>query len=192
MGCGRSKRTAPEPSGGEVLLLGCAGAGKTLLCRQLERLCSGAGPEGCNTSTVPSIGTELLTLHQKRRATTLREVGGAMLPVWPKFYENCHSVAFVADVSDAAVSGALVEWYNLMGEAQLREKPLMLIFNKIDDKGALSVPARRQLFRLADCEANAAFTERVTVLSTCARTGEGVQPVLEWMLSARPTPAEAK
>ena len=47
----------------------------------------------------------------------MREVGGAMLPVWPKFYENCHAVAFVADVSTAAaLSGALAEWYNLLGE----------------------------------------------------------------------------
>ena len=165
----------------------------SILLNYDKRACSGAGHEGCNTSTVPSIGTELLTLRRKRRAATLREVGGAMLPVWPRFYHNCHAVAFVADVSDpAALSGALTEWYNLLGEAQLREKRLLLIFNKTDDKGALSVPARRQLFRLADCEANAAFTERVTVLSTSARTGEGVQPVLEWMLAAPTTSAETK
>ena len=86
LGCGggRSGTGVPEPDG-EILLLGCEGAGKTLLCRQLERLCSGSGTaDECNTSTVPSIGTELLTLRRGKRAAAVREVGGAMRAVWAR------------------------------------------------------------------------------------------------------------
>ena len=183
LGCGggRSGTGVPEPDG-EILLLGCEGAGKTLLCRQLERLCSGSGTaDECNTSTVPSIGTELLTLRRGKRAAAVREVGGAMRAVWARYCAACAACAFVADVSNLASAGsAVVEWYALLSEPSLGGKPLLLVLNQVDREGALTMTTLRQLFRLAECtEAEAG---RVTVVAASARTGEGVAAVRNWVM----------
>ena len=46
----------------EVLLLGCEGAGKTLLCRHLDLLAGSRSGAALQTKTQPSIGVELLDL----------------------------------------------------------------------------------------------------------------------------------
>ena len=183
LGCGgvRFGTSVPEP-GGEILLLGCEGAGKTLLCRQLERLCAGNGTaDECNTSTVPSIGTELLTLRCGKRAAAVREVGGAMRAVWGRYYSACAACAFVADVSNLASAGsAVVEWYALLSEPSLGGKPLLLILNQVDRNGALTMATLRQLFRLAEC--TEAEGGRVKVVAVSARTCEGVTAVRNWLM----------
>ena len=106
MGCGSSR---VQPDSGEVLLLGCEQAGKTLLSRHLQVLAA-ATEKPLNTQTQPTIGVELAHLAHKRKAFSLREVGGTMMPVWPSYYDGCRAVVFVADSSSAtAAGGAVVE-----------------------------------------------------------------------------------
>ena len=97
MGCCSGNSRSVLPHGGEILLLGCEGAGKTLLCRHLQRMTSRKPPAAAlDTNTQPSIGVELLDVAHARRVFSLREVGGAMQPVWPRYFDNCRMVVFLS------------------------------------------------------------------------------------------------
>ena len=90
----------------EVLLLGVAGSGKTLLCRHLEHLCEGGHVVAdLQAATVPSVGVELVNLRHHKDGLTLRECGGQMQEIWHRFLDEperpplCRPVLFVIDSS---------------------------------------------------------------------------------------------
>ena len=176
-----------SPTSGSVLMVGCEGSGKTLLCRQLER-CTKLGdkrapPPPVDAVTQPSVGVEMLDLTHRRKSITVREVGGVMQPVWHRYFDACTAVVLVADCSStAAAAAAGVEWYNLLVAASLRKKPLMLLLNKQDDPHAVSAQMLHVLLRIPECEALHSSSERrLTHLSASALTGEGIPALLDWM-----------
>ena len=183
MGClPRRRRGAVQPDSGEVLLIGCEGSGKTLLSRHLQKLCSKDPSATLDVQTKPSVGVELAHLAHSRRAFTLREVGGVMLPLWPRYFDGCSALVFVADTTDAAASGsAVVEWYNLLADAQLQSKPALLLFNKRDSAQALPDLTLRMLFRLSEL-VSVGQERAITVLPVSALTGEGLPAVLDWVV----------
>ena len=89
-------------------MLGIEGAGKTLLCRHLELLCSGGDADTLQRSTVTTVGVELLDLEHlsgpprrrrgaERKRFTMREAGGSMQPLWHRFLHEQKPVIFVVD-----------------------------------------------------------------------------------------------
>ena len=180
-------------------MVGCEGAGKTLLCRQLERCCrpkekKKAEAPPVNAATQPSVGVELLDLVYRRKAFSVREVGGVMQPVWPRYFEACSAVVFVADASSsAAASAAAIEWYNLLLAPALKKKPLLLLLNKQDDPQVLSEPTLQLVLRIQECEALHTSSERpLTHLPVSALTGEGFPALLDWIADALVAKGPAK
>lgn len=174
---------------GEVLLLGNERAGKTLLCRQLENYCTPRDKrtpvQPVNPLTQPSVGVELLHLEHQRKAFSVREVGGAMQPVWPLYFEGCHVVVFVVDTSStAAVSAAAIEWYNLLSCPALKHKPLLLLLNKSDSPTALSSEMLELALRFKECEALHSSERHIGHLHVSALTGDGMLPLLDWATNA--------
>ena len=175
---------------GELLLVGNEGAGKTLLCRQLDRCCKPlkdkrAQPPPVDAATQPSIGVELLHLVHKKKSFTVREVGGGMQPVWSRYFEGCGAVVFAVDTtSSAAAAAAAIEWYNLLASPPLKKKPMLLLLNKRDDSEALSEAMLQLALRIPECEDAASGQRNVGHLAVSALTGEGVPPLLDWMTEA--------
>ena len=105
----RSSRTDAE-----VLFLGLEGSGKTLLARRLQSLLGEASsargkrsgglrePPEISTEVVPTIGVDVATVKHKRRNLRLREVGGAMRPLWPTYLSSCSAllVSFTREARD--------------------------------------------------------------------------------------------
>ena len=184
--CGGSRRDV-VPHAGEVLLLGCEGAGKTLLCRHLARVTARRPPAApLNAATQPSIGVELLDVGHAKRAFSVREVGGSMQPVWPRYFEGCKLLVFVADTSSARAAGdAVVEWHALLAAEALRDTPALLLLNKRDLAGALPPPTLQALFRTA--EFAAAHPKRdVGSIELSALSGDGLSELLEWIVRRLP------
>ena len=193
---------------GEVVLLGVDYSGKTLLCRHLEKNCAvappappakgkkkaavAAAPEPptLNTSTQPSIGTELLQLTHRGRGMPLREVGGSMQPLWQKYIANAAAVVFVADTSSAeGAGGAVVELCDVLRQTR-GHCHVLLLLNKRDAISALPEDTVRLLFDLDALEA--ASDGELQVQWGSALTGDGVPAVLEWCFEALTTREEAE
>ena len=62
-------------------------------------------------------------LHKMRPAAPLlaiREVGGAMLPLWHVYYSECSALVYVVDAADAAaLTQAAVELFEMLEHADL-------------------------------------------------------------------------
>ena len=70
-----------------VLVLGVGGAGKSLLLRRLHALAkTGRVEPHVDADVVPSVGVDIVNLAiDKSRSLQLKEVGGAMMPLWPMY-----------------------------------------------------------------------------------------------------------
>ena len=188
MGCLRRSRSVRDmPHGGEVLLLGCQGCGKTLLCRHLHLMAAGGVPAQLSATTQPTIGVELLEVAHRATAFTVREVGGAMQTVWPRYFDACAGVVVVVDAStaEAAAAGAAA-FYDLLCAEALSAKPVLLLFNKCDAAGAIPDASLRLLTRLDELQASHGRERSVAAQSASALSGDGLAAVLDWAVANLP------
>jgi GTPase SAR1 family protein len=184
---------------GECLVLGPECAGKTLLIRKLEGLCSkkkGKGSDGkltegldtaslasqaCNY-TVPTVGANFAQLKPAKGVLCkLRESGGQMVSLWSKAYEDCRMVIYVIDSSNRVqVSASTILFLDMLSSPPLQDKPVLLFFNKTDLPLGLGLVQYKKVMRLGDILAHA--TQKVTVIDGSCWTGEGIEGVLEWLV----------
>uniref|UniRef100_A0A7S2N4B1 ADP-ribosylation factor-like protein 16 n=1 Tax=Haptolina brevifila TaxID=156173 RepID=A0A7S2N4B1_9EUKA len=177
----RASSTATTPIG-EVLLIGCEGAGKTLLCRHLTKMSTG-DTSALKAVTQPSIGVEIADLAHGKHSFTMREVGGIMQPVWPEYYEACAAVVLMADgATTMGAAMATVELRDILSAPTLAEKRVLLLLNKQDLSSALPEPSVGLLMGLPAIEAAAG--DRLRVLRVSALHGAGLAEVLEWCVQS--------
>ncbi|XP_073350611.1 ADP-ribosylation factor-like protein 16 [Pagrus major] len=166
------------------LLLGATGVGKTLLLKRLQKLnLHGSGELGPPPSTLPTVGTNLTDLTLKRRKKlTLRELGGCMGPIWPKYFKDCSSVIFMVDSANIAqVSSSCIQLLSVLSAEPLHSVSVLILFNKRDMPCTMSLIEIKSLFRMDDIIASA--TQPITTLELSAHSGEGLQEVLSWLES---------
>lgn len=130
-----------------VLMLGLDNAGKSTLLYRLKH--------NASACTVPTIGfnVEMLEARRNRKhiALTLWDVGGQgkMREHWNSFHQDTAAVVFVVDSSDKRrVNEARRELENTLRSEQLRNRPLVLLANKQDVNGALTVTELKDKFHL--------------------------------------------
>jgi len=101
------------------LCLGPTGSGKTLLLKMLQNR------EAADTmaSTVPTIGTNLVTVRfGNQKQIAIREVGGAMAPIWRNYYSCIRSIIYVVDASNLCqIAAAAVLLYTILAESSLQK-----------------------------------------------------------------------
>ncbi|XP_037644622.1 ADP-ribosylation factor-like protein 14 [Sebastes umbrosus] len=122
----------------QVLLLGLDNAGKsTLLYKLKHNICVG---------TVPTIGFNVEMFEARKNSKnitlTLWDVGGQrkMREHWMSFHQDAAMVVFVVDSSgQERLEEARRELEKTLRSEQLRGRPLVLIANKQDVNGALTV-----------------------------------------------------
>ncbi|KAL6104523.1 arl14 [Pungitius sinensis] len=156
--------------GAQVLLLGLDDAGKsTLLYKLKHNACVG---------TVPTIGfnVEMFEARKNRKniAVTLWDVGGQrkMREHWPSFYQDVAAVVFVVDSSGRQrLEEARRELENTLRSEHLRGRPLVVVANKQDVDGALTVTEIKDMFDLKKI-----CSDRDWFIQPCsASTGFGVE-----------------
>lgn len=101
------------------LCLGPTGSGKTLLLKTLQNR------EVVDTvsSTVPTNGTNLVTVRfGNQKQIAIREVGGAMAPIWRNYYSGIRSIIYVVDASNLCqIAAAGVLLYTILAEPRLQK-----------------------------------------------------------------------
>ncbi|XP_067237469.1 ADP-ribosylation factor-like protein 16 isoform X1 [Chanodichthys erythropterus] len=166
------------------LLLGATGVGKTLLLKRLQKLCQMEADLGEAPVTLPTVGTNLTDLIFRKKKITIRELGGCMGPIWPKYYLDCTSVIFVVDCANIAqISSSCVQLLSVLSAEPLHSAAVLVLFNKRDLPCTMSLVELKSLFRMDDVIRTA--PQSVTTLEISGRSGQGLQDVLAWLFSNR-------
>ncbi|XP_059203889.1 ADP-ribosylation factor-like protein 16 isoform X2 [Centropristis striata] len=105
-----------------------------------------------------------------------------MGPIWPSYFKDCCSVIFMVDSANTAqVSSSCIQLLSLLSADPLHSVSVLILFNKRDMPCTMSLIEMKSLFRLDDIIASA--TQPIRTLELSARSGEGLQEVLNWLES---------
>ncbi|KAM9845051.1 ADP-ribosylation factor-like protein 14 [Aulostomus maculatus] len=178
------QRGSKQPEA-RVLLLGLDNAGKsTILYKVKHNAC---------VNTVPTIGfnVEMLEARRNRKnfTLTLWDVGGQeqMRQHWKSFHQDTAAILFVVDSSDRRrLEEARRELENTLRSDQLQNRPLILLANKQDVSGALTVTEIKDRFNLRKI-----CSERDWFVQPCsASTGFGVEEALRQVVQMVKLPSD--
>uniref|UniRef100_A0A6A7G637 small monomeric GTPase n=1 Tax=Hirondellea gigas TaxID=1518452 RepID=A0A6A7G637_9CRUS len=167
------------PSEMRILMVGLDCAGKTTILYELKL--------GKSTETIPTIGFNVETVTFQNIKFTVWDIGGQekIRPIWRYYAEGCRGVIFVVDSTDIdrismndQQSSAEEELHRMFNEPSLKDAVLLIMANKQDLKGALSVQELKEKLSLHTLH------HELHVQETCAITGDGLREGLTWMANA--------
>lgn len=136
----------------EIIFLGCSAVGKTLVSRQIvngaaskrvtekntesfepNHFPTGLKQPTVNPMTTPTTGMQYEKLSLNGREVVLREVGFDMARLWHKYYKKADILLYVVDTANRPqLAAASIELYRILENPVVHEKPLIILFNKID------------------------------------------------------------
>lgn len=120
----------------------------------------------------------------------LKEVGGRMISLWPRFIKDdgTHALIYVIDCSNPhlfASSG--IEFLRLVGQGDtakiVRQWSLLVLLNKIRAPGAIDPVRGAQLLQLDLLAFETSVALDLTVIPCDTWTGEGMIDVVRWLAS---------
>jgi 50S ribosomal subunit-associated GTPase HflX len=115
-------------------------------------------------------------------ACCLKEYGGCMAPVWSAGYADADLVVYVVDATNCTqISAATILLVDTLGHEALRDKPFLLVFNKMDRGCPMSLTEYKSVMRLGDILRHA--PQRVQVVEgSCVEGYALTELVYEWLL----------
>ncbi|MED6253740.1 hypothetical protein ATANTOWER_032504 [Ataeniobius toweri] len=169
----------------QVLLLGLDNAGKSTLLYKLKH--------NVSVSTVPTIGfnVEMINARKNRKniAVTMWDIGGQgkMREHWHDYYQNAGAVVFVVDASDVVrMEEARSELEKTLRSDHLRDCPVILLANKQDVSGAMTVTEIKDRFNIRKM-----CVGRDWLVQPCsASTGFGVEEAFRRVVQMVKLPSE--
>jgi len=167
-----------------VLVLGAEGTGKTLLLKRIQSLAENGSDHYKEFESVPStvstIGTNIAVAMLNKRKISLRELGGAMAPIWKNYFDETHAVVFIIDVSNnIQVSASTILFYDVLGSESLSGVPVLLLLNKTDLNSTLTLQELKFILRLNDLKKH--ISHNLTVVESSLKSGMCVQDIKEWL-----------
>eukprot|EP01101_Sappina_pedata_P004691 TRINITY_DN2029_c0_g2_i1.p1 TRINITY_DN2029_c0_g2~~TRINITY_DN2029_c0_g2_i1.p1 ORF type:complete len:175 (+),score=76.47 TRINITY_DN2029_c0_g2_i1:37-561(+) len=156
-----------------ILMVGLDAAGKTSILYKLKL--------GEIVTTIPTIGFNVETVQYKKINFTVWDVGGQdkIRPLWRHYYQNTNGIIFVIDSNDRErIREAAEELQKMLREEELRESYLLVLANKQDLPGAMSVSEMTRELELQSLGARKWYIQ-----STCATSGDGLYEGLDWLAS---------
>ncbi|KAJ7282788.1 P-loop containing nucleoside triphosphate hydrolase protein [Mycena rebaudengoi] len=183
-----------------VIIIGLDGAGKTTLLEQIKTYYTdtpGLAPDKIG----PTVGQNTGTISLPSTILQFWDLGGqrGIRSIWPRYYDDCHAVAYVVDAEDRErLSEGWEVFDSVLSAPQILNVPLLLLANKQDSPNALSVEeirhdyedwhqrkmesARRSVRR--DGEDQSERRERIAsldVMGVSAIEGTGVKAAVDWL-----------
>ena len=167
----------------QVLVLGAESTGKTLFLKRLQSAVQdGVDEKNFESvpSLVPTIGTNLASVVLNRKRISLRELGGAMAPVWKKYFEDAGAVVFMVDASNRfQISASVVLLYDVLKAEPLAQLPVLLLFNKTDLFSSLSIQEIKFIFRINDLKRT--LPQKLELIECSTKTGDGMEKIIDWL-----------
>eukprot|EP01137_Pigoraptor_chileana_P015091 Opistho-2@70591 len=164
----------------DVLLLGSSGVGKTLLLKRMTKKCPVKREEGWPVPTIPTTGAELATIKPNRKKVVVRELGGCMGPVWPRYYQDCRLIWYMIDLSNwEQVASAAVGLWRLLAAPETRDASVLVLLNKCDVKSAMTYAEFDNTMRMDDLVATS--PQAIETLPISAVEGWGVDGIHAWL-----------
>ncbi|KAL1129702.1 hypothetical protein AAG570_012646 [Ranatra chinensis] len=155
-----------------ILILGLDNAGKTTLLKQLN---------GENVSTIsPTLGFNIKSLFYKGFNLNLWDVGGqrSLRSYWKNYFECTDGVVWVVDSGDKLrLTDCCQELHNLLSEERLMGASLLVLANKQDLPGALTLSEIRDTLQLEKIK-----THHWQIISCSALTGNNVLLGVNWIV----------
>ncbi|GAB5370022.1 hypothetical protein AAMO2058_001456700 [Amorphochlora amoebiformis] len=165
-----------------VLLLGLDNAGKTTTLLQM------IGKQG---ETVPTIGFSVEKVKFENLEFVVWDVAGQerLRPFWRHYYRGTSGVIFIIDSTDKdRMSVAKKELHGILREEELKYATLLILANKMDLKGAMSVEEVAKHLELASIT-----TKTNKIFATVAKTGKGLPEAMTWLSqNMKPVTAQAE
>jgi len=136
-----------------------------------------------DADVVPSVGVDISNLPiAKKQTLQMKEVGGAMMPLWPMYLNNSAGLIYMVDMSDSIQLGAsAAHFHHLCGLPTVKGKPILLVLNKMDAPCLLH---RGELESAFDMDAVVEeLGDSLTVLEASALSGLNVKAIMDWTKS---------
>ncbi|XP_072387009.1 ADP-ribosylation factor-like protein 16 [Diabrotica undecimpunctata] len=159
-----------------IICLGPVGSGKTLLLKSLQN-------SGCidkTTTGVPTTGTDIFNIRIEDKIYQIRELGGSMAPIWPKYFGDINKIIYVVDVSNLCqISAACVLLYTVLVNPLLKNAPILLVLTKMD----VSYRQMRNeaLLMLQMKRLQKELGPKITITEYSSITAEGKKDILNWI-----------
>lgn len=164
-----------------LLVLGLDNSGKTTILRKLS--------DEDITQIMPTQGFNIKSLVHEGFKLNVWDIGGqkSIRPYWRNYYDQTDALIYVIDSADKRrMEETGVELQQLLDEEKLSHVPVLVFANKQDLASALSpaeISSELGLDKIRD---------RVwSILPCSAKTGEGLQEGMEWMVEQINTGKEA-
>merc|ERR1739845_288560 len=156
-----------------ILMLGLDNAGKTTVLKKLS-------DEDIST-IMPTQGFNIKSLVHDGFKLNVWDIGGqkTIRAYWSNYFEASDALVYVIDSSDARrLEESGEELRELLAEDKLAGVPLLIFANKQDLLQAVSADEIAASLNLGD------IADRTWTIQACsAKTGEGLQEGMEWMVS---------
>ena len=115
----------------------------------------------------------------KNKAVQIKEVGGAMMPLWPTYLKGAAALIYVVDVSDAfQLAASATAFHHLCGLPAMSDKRVLLLWNKTDAPCTLD---EAEVAGFDAARAQIALGDALTTMRASALDGSNAQQVMAWM-----------
>lgn len=154
-----------------ILMLGLDAAGKTTVIYKLKL--------GEFTNTLPTIGFNVEKIVYKKLEMTMWDVGGQdkIRQLWRHYYQGTDALIFVVDAADPdRLEEAAKELKHILNDDLMRDCALLILANKMDLPGAMSVKEIVQGFQLSKERSRPWFVQ-----PSIASRGDGLYEGLDWV-----------
>ncbi|CAG7833622.1 unnamed protein product [Allacma fusca] len=157
-----------------ILILGLDGAGKTTILYRLQ--------VGEVVTTIPTIGFNVEQVTYKNLTFQVWDLGGqtSIRPYWRCYYANTDAIIYVVDSADRErLSISKTELVTMLQEDELRNAILVVLANKQDMEGAMSVSEIHTALGLDNLR-----TRTFQIFKTSALKGEGLDQAMQFLSDA--------
>ncbi|XP_057670766.1 ADP-ribosylation factor-like protein 16 isoform X1 [Diorhabda carinulata] len=159
-----------------IICLGPVGSGKTLLLKSLKN----SSNVDSTTTAVPTNGTDIINIKIEDTSYQIRELGGSMAPIWPKYFTNVNKIIYLVDASNLCqISAAGVLLYTVLVHPLLKNTPILLVLSKMD--ASYRQMRNEALLMLQMRRLQKEATQKITITEYSAITGEGKKDIINWI-----------